>query len=253
MPYRAKTDTFLTSHRLADFRRNPLLFRKKELGLVHDEDRPAYQIGRAAHMLILEGRQVFGKRYAVGGPVNPKTGEIFGERTKAYAEWTEAQGKPVLTNEQNALVEQMAASVKDHQHAAELLADGVAEGVVRMDYIGTPCQSRMDWVHPERGLVDLKTCDNLDWLEMDARGYGYTNQLAFYRSMLAALLGEAVPVFIVAVEKREPFRTGVWRIDEGTLTRAQRENEAAIRRLLVCRERDEWPTGYEEIRVLDVP
>ena len=32
-----------------------------------------------------------------------------------------------------------------------------------------------------------------------------------------------------------------------------RENEAAIRRLLVCRESDEWPTGYEEIRVLDVP
>jgi len=249
--YRAKAATHLTSHRLAEFRRNPLLFHKKELGLVLDEDRPAYQIGRAAHTLILEGREVFAKRYAVGGPVNPKTGELFGERTKAYAEWAEAQGKPVITTDQNVLVEQMAASVKSHQHAAELLDDGIAEGVVRAEYSGTPCQSRIDWVHPDRGMVDLKTCDNLDWLEMDAKSYGYAHQLAFYRSMLAALTGESEPVFIIAVEKREPFRTGVWIMGQNVLAVAQRENEQAMSRLAKCRETDSWPTGYENIRTFD--
>lgn len=249
--YRSKAATHLTSHRLADFRRNPLLFHKKELGLVTEEDRPAYQIGRAAHTLILEGRKVFEKRYAVGGPVNPKTGEVFGERTKAYAEWAEAQGKPVLTTEQNVLVEQMAASVKAHQHAAELLAEGVAEGVVRLDYIGMACQSRIDWVHPDRGMVDLKTCDNLDWMEMDAKSYGYAHQLAFYRSMLAAVTGESEPVFIIAVEKREPFRTGVWIMGQNVLAVAQKENEQAMTRLAKCRATDSWPTGYENIRTFD--
>jgi len=249
--YRAKAATHLTSHRLADFRRNPLLFHKKELGLVQEDDRPAYQIGRAAHTLILEGRGVFGKRYAVGGPVNPKTGEVFGERTKAYAEWAEAQGKPVLTTEQNVLIEQMAASVKEHQHAAELLADGVAEGVVRLEYSDMACQSRLDWVRPDRGLIDLKTCDNLDWMEMDAKSYGYAHQLAFYRSMLAALTGESVPVFIIAVEKREPFRTGVWIMGQNVLAVAQKENEQAMARLAKCRATDSWPTGYENIRTFD--
>ena len=68
-----------------------------------------------------------------------------------------------------------------------------------------------------------------------------------------ALGGTLVPVHLIAVEKKEPFRCGVWRVGDDTLAQAQRENEAAIRRLLVCRERDEWPTGFEEIRVLDVP
>ena len=78
--------------------------------------------------------------------------------------------------------------------------------------------------------------------------------MAFYRAVLGQRLGGArVPVHLIAVEKREPFRCGVWRVGDDTLAQAQRENEAAIRRLLVCRERDEWPTGYEEIRVLDVP
>ena len=57
--YHAKRDKFLSSHQLAEFRRNPLLFHKKQLGLVKDEDRPAYLIGRAAHALILERREAY--------------------------------------------------------------------------------------------------------------------------------------------------------------------------------------------------
>ena len=52
--------------------------------------------------------------------------------------------------------------------------------------------------------------------------------------------------------KKEPYRCGVWRISDDTLTITQRENEAAIRRLRNCREQDHWPTGYEEVRILDV-
>ena len=37
----------------------------------------------------------------------------------------------------------------------------------------------MDWFDAHRGIADLKTCDNLDWFEADARRYGYAHQLAF--------------------------------------------------------------------------
>lgn len=249
--YHAQRDKFLTSHQLADFRRNPLLFHKKQCGLVKDEDRPAFQIGRAAHVLVLEGRAVYESEYALGGPVNPKTGEPFGSRTKAFQDWAETQGKPVLTDEQAALIESVNASVRAHQHAAALLADGVAEGVIRTDYCGMPCQARLDWLNPQRGIVDLKTCDNLDWLQMDARTYEYVNQLAFYRAVVARVIEQVLPVHLIAVEKREPFRTGVWRMGEDVLGIAQKDNEIAIERLKTCRERDHWPTGYEEIRVFD--
>jgi hypothetical protein len=76
--------------------------------------------------------------------------------------------------------------------------------------------------------------------------------MAFYRAVLAQVIDEYVPVHLVAIEKKQPFRCGVWLVSEDTLTIAQRENEAAIRWLQVCHQRDHWPTGYEEVRVLDV-
>ena len=116
--YHAKAKEHLTSHDLGDFRRCPLLYRKKKLGLIADEDRPAYLIGRALHTLVLEGRDRFEAEYAVGGPINPKTGEIFGPTTKAFAEWAAAQGKPVLTVAQFDLVENMADGVRANGIAA---------------------------------------------------------------------------------------------------------------------------------------
>ncbi|GAB4232396.1 MAG: hypothetical protein OHK0028_07830 [Deltaproteobacteria bacterium] len=249
--YHAKRDRFLSSHQLAEFRRNPLLYRKKQLGLVQEEDRPAYLIGQAAHALILEGREAYEDRYAFGGPVNPKTGEPYGSRTKAFEEWAAAQGKPVLTHEQMALIENLYAAVCAHEHASALLEDGVPEGVVRTEYCGIPCQARFDWLSPKRGIVDLKTCDNLDWLQADARTYGYAHQTSFYRSLLTSISGVVVPVHLIAAEKREPFRCGVWRMGEEVLGIAQQENEEGIARLKQCRERDHWPTGYEDIRVFD--
>ena len=71
--YHAQTQGCLTSHRLADFRRCPELYHREQLGLIEDRDTPAYALGRAAHTLILEGREVFERQYAVGGPVNPRT------------------------------------------------------------------------------------------------------------------------------------------------------------------------------------
>lgn len=251
--YHARANEYLSSHQLRDFVKCPLLFRKKALGLVAEKVSPAYLIGRAAHVRILEGRDAYETAFALGGPINPKTNKPFGAKTKAYSEWAEAQGKPVLSQEQVELIEQMASGVAMNSEAVDLLLYGRAEGVVRAEYCGTPCQIRIDWLHPHCGIVDFKTCDDLTWFESDARRFSYHRQTAFYRAVLAQVLdGLMLPVHLVAVEKKEPFRCGVWRVSDDTLAIAQRENEAAIRRLQVCQQRDHWPTGYEEIRVLDV-
>ena len=251
--YHAKASEYLSSHQLLDFAKCPLLYRKKALGLIEHQDSPAYLLGRAAHVRILEGRDVYETAFALGGPINPKTNKPFGANTQAFAAWATAQGKPVLSHDQAELIEQMARGVAMNDEAVDLLLYGRAEGVVRAEYCGTPCQIRVDWVHPHRGIVDFKTCDDLTWFESDARRFGYHRQMAFYRAVLGQPLdGLMVPVHLVAIEKKEPFRCGVWRVSDDTLAIAQRENEAAIRRLQVCQRRDQWPTGYEEIRVLDV-
>lgn len=249
--YREQAKSRLSSHELADFRRDPYLYHKKKLGIVAEEDRPAYIVGRAAHVLILEGRQRFQDEYAVGGPINPKTGEPFGRYTKAFDEWASAQGKPVITTDDATLIAKLDESVRAHDLAKDLLSNGVAEGVVRMDYCGFASQARLDWVNPSRGLIDLKTCDNLTWFEGEARGFGYLHQMAFYRALIFQASGVIVPVFFIAVEKREPHRTGVFAIAPDVLTAAQKENEQAMERLALCRATNNWPTGYESLRTID--
>lgn len=252
--YHAKREHYLSSHQLADFRRCPRLYRQKQLGLISDRDSAAYAFGRAAHVLVLEGRERFDAEFAVGGPTNEKTGKPYGSGTKAFAEWAEKRGKPVINESDLVILQEMHASVRGHLFARELLTHGVAEGVVRGEYCGLPCQARIDWINPRRGrgIVDLKTCADLDDFERDVHAYGYVHQMAFYREVLAVAWGVRAPVHLVAIEKREPYRCGVWQISRRMLDRAASENEAAIAELKTCRDHGEWHTRYESLRLIDI-
>ncbi|MGI6271333.1 MAG: PD-(D/E)XK nuclease-like domain-containing protein [Anaerohalosphaeraceae bacterium] len=239
--YHARSSEFLSSHQLIDFMKCPLLYHKKRSGLIEDKDSPAYLLGRAAHVRILEGRGEYEKQFALGGPINPTTGKPYGSATKKFAEWQAKQGRPVLSFEQMAVIEQMASGISLNDEAVDLISYGLAEGVVRAEYCGLPCQIRLDWVNPQRGIVDLKTCDDLTWFEADARRFSYHRQMAFYQAVLKEVLGEYVQVHIIGIEKREPYRAGVWQVSEDCLRQARQENEAAIGRLRECQKLGLWP------------
>ncbi len=249
--YHARRRDYLTSHQLADFRKCPQLYQQKKLGLIADDDRPAYLFGRAAHALILEGRDRFFADYAVGGPINKQTGKPFGKKTQAFADWAAIQGKPVIDDCDYALLSCLAASVHAHPIAASLLRQGVAEGVLRTNYAGLPCQARLDWLDLPSGITDLKTCDDLSYFEADARRFSYLHQLAFYRALLLQVTQVAFPAHFIAVEKKAPYRCGVWKIAPEALAAAQADNEAAMRRLRDCMTTDSWPTDYEDCRLFE--
>jgi hypothetical protein len=249
--YRARAGECLTSHDLNRFRQDPYLFHKRLAGLLDEDDRRAFSVGRAAHTLILEGRERYLSQHVFDVPVNPKTGQPFGRQTNAFRDWAVAQDRPIIDPDDARLIDNLESSVRSHTLASDLLSEGVAEGVVRTGYCGLPCQGRLDWLNPRQGLVDLKTCDNLTYLEGAAKVYGYIHQMAFYRALIFQATGRVVPAHLIAVEKREPFRCGVWVITSDVLSAAQKENEQAIERLKECRARDSWPTGYEELRTFD--
>ena len=249
---RSRSGEFMSSHLLADFRASPALYRKEINGEIEQKDTPAFVLGRAAHSLILEGREAFDREFVVAdGPVNPKTGEPYGAKTKTYADWLATQDREVVSCRDYAFILNLQRSVEIHAAASELLTDGEAEGVVRAEYCGVPCQIRMDWFSRTDGLVDLKTCDSLKWFESDCRRFGYIHQLAFYRAIIRIATGDTVPVHIIAVEKNEPFATGVWQLTAEVLDLAERINEAALKRYKKCLYTGVWPTGYEDVRIID--
>jgi hypothetical protein len=250
--YHGKAKENLSSHQLIDFMRCPPLYQRRQAGLVEEKETSAYFLGRAAHCRILEGLDVYEREFAIGGPINPSTGKPFGSTTKKFLEWQEAQRKPVISFEKAELINAMNVGVRQNPYACQLLEHGKAEGVVRAMYRGLPCQIRIDWTNPELGIVDLKTCDDLVWFESDARRFGYHHQLAFYQNVLGQVIGQLVPVYIIAVEKKEPYRCGVWQLPSETLQFARGEIEAAIERLKIAKAEDHWITGYEELRMLSI-
>lgn len=243
---------YLSSHLLADFRQSPELYHREISGEIASAETPALALGRAAHCLILEGRMAFDEQFLVSdGPVNAKTNEPFGKSTKAYAEWLAAQTKEVISTRDYGFITKLQKSVWLHDTAAELLGDGCPEGVIRTTYSDVPCQIRMDWFSEKHGLVDLKTCDSLRWFENDVKRFGYVFQMAFYRAVIREASGENVPVRFIAVEKNEPFSTGVWELTGEVLDEAEKVNEAAIARYRKCLFSGHWPTGYEAPRIIN--
>jgi hypothetical protein len=249
--YHGKAKDFLSSHQLIEFMNCPYLYQKRRAGLIEEKEPSSFLIGRAAHCRILEGIAAYENQFAVGGPINPATCKPFGATTKKFLEWQESQRKPVISFDKAELISAMNSGVQMNPNACELLEHGRAEGVVRAEYCGISCQIRIDWTNPEFGIVDLKTCDDLTWFESDARWFHYHHQLAFYQNVLAQKIEQYVPVYIIAVEKKEPYRCGVWQLNSETLSTARLELEAAIERFKIAKADDRWLTGYEELRILN--
>ena len=255
----ARRGQYLSSHLLGDFRKAPKLYRKKMTGEIEPADSAAYQMGRAVHCLVLEGRGKFDSEFQISdGPVNPRTKECFGKMTKAYREWAAEQKLPVVSGEDFTFITKLQAAVWLHPVAAELLDAGMSEKTVRTNYCGEMCQIRMDWFREDyKGrpiICDLKTCANIDQFENDCRRFQYAHQMAFYKRVLeTASDGQLKPdVFLIAVEKCEPYRCGVWKLTDALLESCAKQNERAIEELRECRITNTWPTRTEDLQVMDV-
>lgn len=254
--YDLRAATHLNSHSLATFRKCPRLYRLGPQVPSWRHEPQAVLLGRAFHCLVLEGRDEFDRRFAVGGPVNPRTGRTYGRDTDAHRRWLEEHGKDAIDDDAACLLAAMKAGLDSSPHAVGLLSRGLGEVTTIGSIRGVPCQSRIDWIRWHGGpddaaIVDLKTCGDLDEFESSSIERGHHRQLAFYRLVVESCSGGLVlPCMLVGVEKRPPNRCGVWRIDESLLAKASREVEDAVDALVECRRLDRWPTGFEEPRLL---
>lgn len=247
----SKSGKVLSSHMLMTFVESPKLYQKKITGAIAERPRSAFSFGSAAHKLILEGREAFDKEFVVSdGPINEKTGQPYGSTTKAYLEWKYSQDCEIISIADYAEICKLNYSVENHTVAKDLLSTGVAEAVVRTDYCGIPCQIRMDWFNPEMGIVDLKTTAEIKWFEKDCFKYNYVQQMAFYQAVLEQATGKKYPVYIIAVEKQEPYACGVWNITQSALNDFRLRNAHFIAKLIEAKKTMKFETGYEKLRYL---
>lgn len=249
---RSKSGEILSSHMLARFCEMPYKYFATISGLYHEPKKQEYAFGAATHKLILEGEDAFNAAYVVSdGPINERTGKPYGKDSKVYLDWLSTQPGEVITTADYNKIAAMRQSVAAHPEIPEkiLRPGGIVEGVVRAEIEGVKCQIRIDYFHPETGIVDLKTCRDIRFFEYDMRSFGYAFPMAFYRSVLRAACGTEYPVNMIAVDKTDFHVSGYWSIPAAELDIAERINAAALRRYKECRESGKWPTGYERKQI----
>lgn len=218
-----------------------------KLGGVASEECETFDLGTAAHSLILEGSE---DRYAIVEANDWRTNAAKLARDEARA-----AGKTPLLARQITNVRSMAHAVRSNlsrfEETPAPLTNGKAEQTIVWSDEGVWCKARLDWLHHDRLCIDdLKTgavSAKPDAWTRTIYGRGGDIQAAFYLRGLQALGGsgtrqETIFRWIVA-ENAYPYATSVVSLSPEGLAHAHDQVEQAIALWRACLKADSWP-GY---------
>lgn len=216
----------------------------------------AMRFGTALHTLMLDGEDVFRAKYAVGGPVNPKTGDTYGADTKAFAEWAKQQHGPYVSDAEFARLNRMRETLDAHRYAGTKVRTPQADRELTIVWTemvhGEPirCKARLDWVHPKVGIIDLKSTKNasIRLFGADIAKLGYHMQAAWYRraAKRAGLITNQ-PYGWIAIESEEPHLIGMYTACDWDLRCGLTMALRALERYA------DWITGLVGVRDEDAP
>lgn len=206
------------------------------------ESKPEFDLGSAVHKLVLGP----GPELVVHRP-DPKY--VSPKSTKAWKEeqaQVRAAGGILLLPEEMQQCQAMAAAVREHPLAAELLSDGEPEmtSYAQDPVTGVWMRGRFDWFG--KSIVDLKTTWDATPQEFGSKAarLGYAIQSSWYR-LLAELNGHPPMGFaFVLVEKDPPYLPAVVVLDEEALDWGAARGAKAREVYRDCTDSGVWP-GYQ--------
>lgn len=246
----------ITPRDFVTFLRCPLEFKLQKEGLMPKprSNMSAIRRGVMLHALDLQDR--FDAEFAIGGPINEKTGKPFGVDTKAYSLWLAEQNKMfALDLDTHAKVIDMAGQVKERTKAWFDNTSNVSRDVT---FENGDCVSRIDAVYPYSGgdgfvMLNVAVTDDLDGFEWEARRTKQHYRAAFFTKCLGTPSGVYMgTACLVVVETRQPHRVGVWNLEGRQLFDMVAVVDTTLDEIQACSSTNNWPTGYEEPRTLPV-
>lgn len=199
--------------------------------------------GRAAHTLILEGKEAFENQFAICEPIDKRTKD--GRETHRLFKEANIAKDIIMQEDYNVLVG-MATAVQSHPFETQLLHEGISESTIIWtdEETGIQCKCRPDRTPANNKgvLVDLKTTQDINSFRKSVLGYGYARQAAFYTEGVKKITGENYDAFaFIAVEKDPPYRTEVFVLDSDYMQWGYNENHRLLRIEKECRDKNHWP------------
>ena len=208
------------------------------------EPTAAMKLGSLAHCAILEPDELL-QRYGVCASRTTKAG-------KEQAAAMQAEGIEAVTSSDMALALSMAAAVRNHPTASQLLAKGKAEQSFWWDDLSTGmrCKCRPDWYYGST-VVDIKTTTDASPREFarSVATFAHHVQAAHY---LAGLHGAERFVF-VAVEKSYPHAVAVYELDADALALGRTTRDNALDVIAGCQAANAWPGYGDTVQTISLP
>lgn len=262
------------SHKLEDLRPRALVYYKRwiERTMAPKASTPALDFGRLFHCLALEGEDCMAERYVVvpaDAPNRPQERWVNAKNPsaatlEAAAWWRDfdatCAGKSVVAQADIDLAWTMVRAIRAKPAAAKMLERGKPEVTFRHKLPFFCIQARVDWFDREDAagplLVNLKTIDSLDDFDEQYDKFAYYKGDAFYRLVVAKLLG--VETFVpqcvnLVVEKSEPFECAIRFPDAEAMDIGTREVMADLQLLARCYESGVWPGEPADPRAVSLP
>lgn len=227
---------------------------------VPQEDTPAMAFGRASHVYLLEGPEMFFRECAVlPSGINKRTNAGKEE----WAQFEDAnEGKTLVSGDDFLKLGEMKKALDSHPFVAKLLSSGVSEQSIfwQDEETGILMKCRPDWLpaYYSGVVVDLKTCVNAGEYEFrrDIAKYGYDVQAALYLDGISIATKRIYDAFIfVAIEKEPPFRVEAYLLSMDFIERGQREYRRLLNIELECRRTGLYPNyqGSGDLITLEKP
>lgn len=226
----------------------PALFKAHQNRPPESDD--ALIIGQATHTLTLEPEKFTSEFCVMPAGLDRRTKE-----GKALAAELEASGKTILTNSQYELCSGIALSVRANTVALDYLTNGAVEVSFTAEIEGVHVRGRCDYLHPNKGIIDLKTTKSASARSFakSIAEYRYHVQAALYTD-LAEANGLFIPDFtFIAVEKTYPYAVAIYQVDREGMERGREIYRRDLALYKHCLEMDDWPGYPEEVQVLSLP
>jgi exodeoxyribonuclease VIII len=219
--------------------------------LAHERETPreendAFTLGAYLHALLLDPESIAANFIALG--------DIDRRTKEGKAEWESAQRRAGLSGARiitRPLVEQaaaMAQAVRENPSAASLLNTlSDRETTIIGEIAGRPAKAKVDGIVRLAGaciVLDVKTTESARPTDFAASAakFGYFHQAAFYRRLVEQNIGVLDDFVIIAVEKKAPYLTAVYRIPFHAIETADRRIDELVARWWEVAEGDR--TGY---------
>ncbi len=244
----------LNGSALEDMIKSPKHFHYHYILGNHKKDTAAKIFGRKMHLAILETDR-FLKHYTVvpefwgvtkKGEPSQQSADAKAKRAKWFEELD--PNTIVLEVDEVEKLMKMIASIKQDEVIRNLLKRSRFEQCLWVidPETGELLKCRLDSVvTSDHWIIDLKSAEDASPLGFSKAigNYNYHVKAAWYCKIYEIAFGVVPKYAWIAIEKEEPYCTGLYVADDATLDDGEQVAKRAFKKYLDCKAKDDWP-GY---------